>query len=299
MAAAAAQIPRVAEIDDELMARVLQWCAEAGRTSSPAEVRDALSALSWDALLAVRAVLADPPPARPLGPHALAEIARGAAPEVAAQRERDGVHGHQGEAEVATAGEHHAAGDRDAEASSGDAAPRAEKKTTRGKGTRRLATVVIRRARDRRDDEGSREVQPPLVDELFRSEGRAVVERWVRRHGARRARLVEEVAAWRRPDGSPAGEDDVARLLDVHGLRRPFERREREEVLHALRASGGMLTRAARALAISPEALAGTIARLAIGDEVEHLRDERRRDIRRRATLGDRVRLLEIGRAHV
>ncbi|HET7755365.1 MAG TPA: Fis family transcriptional regulator, partial [Anaeromyxobacteraceae bacterium] len=256
----------MAEIDDELMARVLQWCAEAGHPSSPAEVRDALSSLSWDALLAVRAVLADPPPTQPLGPAALADIARGTAPEIAAQRERDRAPG----APVGATGEEGAA------PSAPPAARAPETKKARGKATRRIATVVIRRARDRREDDTPGDAPPPLLDDLFLSEGRAVLERWVRRHGARRARLVEELSAWRRPDGSPPGDDDLARLLDAHGLTRPFERREREEILHAVRASGGTLAGAAHALGISTDALAASTERVGIATEVERIRDERR-----------------------
>ncbi|HET9598708.1 MAG TPA: Fis family transcriptional regulator, partial [Anaeromyxobacteraceae bacterium] len=83
----------MAEIDDELVARALRWCAEAGRHAAAGEVRAALAPLSWDELLAARALLADPPPARPLGPHALADLARGALPDVAAEREREGRYG--------------------------------------------------------------------------------------------------------------------------------------------------------------------------------------------------------------
>lgn len=267
----------MAEIDDELMARVLRWCAEAGRPATPDEVRDALTPLSWDALLAVRAVLADPPPARPLGPSALVEIAQGTPAEVAAERERSSG----ARPEVLPAASEQV-----------PAPPPAEKKRTRGKSTRRLATVVIRRARDRREDDTPAHTPLPLVDELFLAEGRAVLERWVRRHGARRGRLVEEITAWRRPDGAPAGEEELERLLDAHGLARAFERREREEVLHAIRAAGGLLGGAARSLGLSAEALATTIERLGISSEVERIRDERRDDLRRRATLGDRVRLL-------
>src|SRR5512140_1848775 len=78
------------DLDDELIARALQWCAAAGRPSSADQVRAALAPLSWDQLLAARALLADAPPARPLGPRALADLARGALPDVAAERERAG-----------------------------------------------------------------------------------------------------------------------------------------------------------------------------------------------------------------
>ena len=79
----------MAEIDAELVERVTRWCAEAGRQTGRAEIHGALEPLSWDELLALRALLADPPPARPLGPYALADLARGAPADVAAERERE------------------------------------------------------------------------------------------------------------------------------------------------------------------------------------------------------------------
>src|SRR5512136_637101 len=81
------------DLDPELLGRAVRWCAEAGRTATPAALRRALAPLGWDELLAARALLADPPPARPLGPFALADIARGAPADVAAERERGGRYG--------------------------------------------------------------------------------------------------------------------------------------------------------------------------------------------------------------
>ena len=79
--AASATFPlAMAELDTELLERVARWCAEAGRQTGVAEIRAALAPLGWDELLTVRALLVDPPPARPLGPHALAELARGVPP---------------------------------------------------------------------------------------------------------------------------------------------------------------------------------------------------------------------------
>src|SRR5690348_7451269 len=122
------------EIDDELIARALRWCADAGRPSSPQAVRDALAPLSWDELLAARALLADPPPARPLGPRALTELARGASPAEAAAREQAGDFGEGGVPRPAP----------EAEA---EAAPRrASGGTRRG---RKAAGPVVHRARDR------------------------------------------------------------------------------------------------------------------------------------------------------
>src|SRR5512133_1522174 len=88
----------MAELDAEMLERVARWCAEAGRQAGAAEIRAALGSLGWDELLAVRALLADPPPARPLGPYALADLARGAPADVAAEREREGRYRREPEA---------------------------------------------------------------------------------------------------------------------------------------------------------------------------------------------------------
>ena len=79
----------MAELELETIERAVRWCAEAGRQTTPGEVRAALGSLGWDQLLAARALLADPPPARPLGPHALADLARGVPADLAAERERE------------------------------------------------------------------------------------------------------------------------------------------------------------------------------------------------------------------
>ena len=66
------------ELDPEILARVLRWCAEAGAPTRGEAVRAALEPLSWDDLLAVKAAIADPPPRRGLGPAELVALARGA-----------------------------------------------------------------------------------------------------------------------------------------------------------------------------------------------------------------------------
>jgi len=224
-------------IDDELVARALRWCAEAGRPSTAAEVREALEPLGWDELLAARALLADPPPAQPLGPRALAELARGASPAQAAAHELAGEHGHSG-------------------------APR------------------------------QAPPRPPL-DDLFESEGRAVLERLLREHGARRPRLSAALAAgWRRGDGSAPDSGDLERLLDAHGFAHGFARREHDELLHALRAAGGVRRRAAEVVGFTPAELDAALERLGAREEAEAIRSAHRNELRRRALLADRVRLL-------
>jgi hypothetical protein len=285
------------EIDDELVARAIDWCSEAHRSASADEIRTALSRLSWDELLAVRAVLADPPPTHPLGPLALIDLARGTAPELAAERERrrceidlpplcstdperiplargrsEGEDSHRPDPRLG-------------------AEPPAP---TRKKGKCGPAGPVIRRARDRVKPE-SRQLEPllPLVDDLFASEGRTVLERLIRQHGARRARIAAALAnGWRRADGTAPGEEELSRLLDLHGLARGFESRERDELLHALRAAAGLRTRAAHAVGVAPAAFDTALERLGARDEAASIRAAHRDELRRRATLSERVRML-------
>jgi hypothetical protein len=157
----------------------------------------------------------------------------------------------------------------------------------------RRASVVIRRARDRRPPGPPSAPPLPSLDGLLAPEGRATLEALLRRHGARASHLVRALAeGWRRADGSPPGEPDLRALLDVHGLRRSFERRERDAALHAVRVAGGVLRRAAASLRIAPGDLDALLRRTGGSGEAEALREARRAELRRRATLAERARLL-------
>jgi hypothetical protein len=263
----------------EVISRAVRWCAEAGRQVTEDQARAALEPLSWDEMIAVRALLADPPPARPLGPHALADIARGASPEMAAQRERDGRY--LAEAAFESVAQ-----------TPPSSSPPPARSTQRRKASR--ADVRVRRARDRVPHQVASVPPPlPLLEELYRPEGRAILERLIRQLGTRRSALAMALgASWRRADGAPVSEGDVAALLDEHGLARPFERRERALLLHALKAAGGARPRAAAQIGISAEAFCSALERLGAVQEAEEVRDEWRADIRRRATLSERVHLL-------
>lgn len=267
------------DLDSELLDRVARWCAEAGRTAGAREIRRALSPLGWDELLAVRALLADPPPARPLGPHALADIARGAPADVAAEREREGRYGPE---------EHD-------DAPPPPPTPAGAPPPEPGRRSRRKAkpSVVIRRARDREPTPSPATPARAPLDALLRPEGRAELERLVRSLGARRRALAAALGErWEGPGGAPPGEDDVATLLDHHGLARSFERRERDELLHALRATGGVRAAAAERLGVDLAGLDAALARLGAAEEAERIRDHHRAELRARATLSERVSLL-------
>ncbi len=83
----------------------------------------------------MRALLADPPPARPLGPAALADLARGAPPDVAAEREREGRY--RAELEAAPGEPRNSAAPRPA---------------GRSRRTRRPVPPIVHRKRDRCGD---------------------------------------------------------------------------------------------------------------------------------------------------
>lgn len=264
----------MAELDLETVEQVARWCAEAGRQATPAQIRAALGGLTWDELLAARALLADPPPARPLGPQALADLARGAPADVAAERERSGRYPAVAPAEAPPA----VAG---APARPGPGRPR-----------RKGRPSVIVRKKTPAPAPGAAPPRP-LLDELLLPAGRATLERLVRAHGGRRpALLLALSASHRRPDGLPPGDPDLDRLLEHHGLTRSFARRERDEVLHAVRAAGGVLARAAAALGFHADGLAEAMARLGCEADVETIRAGKRRDLAARGTLSDRARLV-------
>lgn len=268
----------MADLDAELLERAVRWCAEAGRQVSRTEVRAALARLSWDALLAARALLADPPPARPLGPLALADMARGASAQQAAEREREGRY-----LPETTWPE------PSPPATGREAVPRRSSR----RGARTASGPRVRRARDRLPVPAELDRGLPLLDELFRAGGRSVLERLLRRRGAVRPALVSALAqGWRRADGRPLEEADLGALLEAHGMSRAFERRERAGLMHALRAAGGVRTRAAAALGMTVETYGGALRRLGAEGEAEAVREERRAALRGRATLSERARLL-------
>ncbi|HSM93356.1 MAG TPA: helix-turn-helix domain-containing protein, partial [Anaeromyxobacteraceae bacterium] len=265
----------MSDLDPELIEKTIRWCADAGRQATPALVRAALAPLGWDELLAVRALLADPPPVRPLGPFALADVARGAPADVAAERERGGLY-------------------REAVARAADGAPSAPAPAPAPRSRKRArAPFQVRRASERRSEPPPATPSLPLLDELLLEEGRAVLERLVRRHGGRRSRIVEALAAgWRRADAATVASDDLDRLLAHHGMAGSFAIRERDELLHALRAAGGVRARAAEAVGLDAPGLDAALGRLGANAEAERLREQRRRALRARGTLTQRTHLL-------
>ena len=224
---------------------------------------------------------ADPPPAQPLGPHALADMARGTPADAAADREREARYPREEDDEPV--------------APPAPAPPPRGKSAGRGRSKKaKAAGIVVHRARDRIVAlPAPPPPAPPSLDDLRRDEGRAVLERFLRRHGGRRAAILAELrAGWRGPDAAVPSEADLAALLDLHGLARAFEHREHDELLHALRAAGGSRAAAAARLGLDEAGLDASLARLGATADAERIREERRSDLRAQATLSERVHLL-------
>ncbi len=248
------------EIDREILDRAMRWCAESGRPVHEDVVRHALGPLGWDALLAVKAILADPPPARDLSPSDLVALSRGAPP-----------------------------------VSEGAPTPRKPRKPG-ARATRTPRPVPgprIRRARDRVEPHTPSPVAPPSIDLLYRESGRAVLDRMVRRLGANRTAILGALATgWSAGGGVPTSAD-LDRLLAHHGLARGFAERERALLLHAFRKHGGVFLRVARELGAAPADLRAAVSRLELTGPVEAVREARRRVLDRKGTLADRARLVD------
>ena len=271
----------MAELDLETIERAVRWCAEAGRQTTAGEVRAALVTLDWDQLLSVRSLLSEPPPARPLGPHALADMARGVPADVAAEREGKARYPRPGATSPPIPGQPPVA-----------PAPDVPPRRT-GKNARRQ--VVVRKAVAVSIEPPPSPPRLPLLEELLLPAGRGELSRLIRRLGGRRPLLVAAVAAThRRADGTPLGDADLDAALEHHGLDRAFLRRERDELFHAVRAAAGVLAMAAATLGHDLTSLDAAISRLGLDVEVKRLREARRRDLRSRATLSERA-LLWVG----
>ena len=248
------------EIDREIIDRAMRWCAESGRPVHEDVVRHALGPLGWDALLAVKAILADPPPARDLSPSDLVALSRGGPP-----------------------------------AATGAPAPRAARKagTRAPRASRPVPGPRIRRARDRVEPSTPSPAAPPSIDLLYQEAGRAVLDRMVRQHGANRTAILAALAAgWSAGGGAPSS-GDLDRLLAHHGLARGFAERERALLLHAFRKHGGVFLRVARELGTAPADLRAAVTRLELSGPVEAVREARRRVLDRKGTLADRARLVD------
>jgi len=252
------------EIDREMLDRAVRWCARSGRPVREEKVRAVLEPLGWDELLAVKATLAAPPPARDLSPSDLVALSRAAAPP-----------------------------SRPAPRVPAPTAARAG----RGRGaraTRPASGPRIRRAQDVVASPASGPALLPHMDGLYRESGRAEIGRLVRRLGANRVAILSDLASrWSDREGSPPGATDLDRLLEHHGLARGFAERERALFLHAVGKHGGVVVRMARDLGMAPEDVRGAVDRLGLRPAVESIREARRRRLERKATLSERARLLD------
>jgi hypothetical protein len=248
------------EIDREILDRAMRWCAESGRPVHEDVLRHVLQPLGWDELLAVKAILADPPPGRDLSPADLLALSRGVEPAKRATAKR---------------------------------APRRSEGRTGPRSPRPPPGPRIRRARDRVEATTPSPASAPSIDLLYQESGRAILDRMVRKCGANRTAIVGALSAGWSAGGRAPTSADLDRLLLHHGLTRGFAERERALVLHAFRKHGGVGLRVARELGASPADLRAAVARLDLAGPVEAIREARRRVLDRKGTLAERARLID------
>ncbi len=280
---------------------VSDFCRRAGAPASPRAVREALSALAESDDFRVRAVTDAEPPACPLGPFAVVDLARGTAADVAGLRERSGYYALVEEMlalhDAPRADPSESAPPVAAAALVPPAAPQrpiegpvAQPAFTSGPSPVRAEThapTVAERIAPRR-----RAVQPPApprgrftqveaqrapLESLEADEGRATLETLLRQHGHRPALLRAIAQGYTGRRGEPSA-SELDALLTAHGLLGAVEASERELILAAVSEHRGALGRVAWTLGLRGPELSALVSRLGLDPEVDRLREHFRRE---------------------
>jgi hypothetical protein len=282
---------------------VSDFCRRAGAPASPQAVRSALSALSEADDFRVWAITDSEPAARPLGPYAVVDLARGTVLDTAALRERSGYYalveemlGLAGRSQCSARGATGAEASADAEPfplGNVAAATAQELRPVEGSApepSSRPSTVPERIAPRRRQSAAGEgpaqprgrftqlDSQPAPFDELYRPEQRESLGRLLQQHGHRLALLRALAQGYAGPRGAEPTLSQLDAVLAHHGLLAQAEARERALVLAEVRQSRGALGRVAWALGLRPPELRPLIERLGLDVEVEELRERFRRE---------------------
>jgi hypothetical protein len=260
---------------------VSDFCRRAGAPASPREVRSALSAISEADDFRVRAVTDAEPAARPLGPYAVVDLARGTPPELAALRQRGGYYALveemlDAEPPVSTTQESHPT---DTPGLTGGAEP-----------ISRPSAVAQRIAPLSRQSPGGEgpaqprgrftqlESQPAPFDELYRPEQRESLQRLLQQHAHRTALLRALAHGYAGPRGAEPTPSQLDAVLAHHGLLAQAEAQERALILAEVRQARGALGRVAWELGLRPPELRAALDRLGLVTEIEELRERFRRE---------------------
>jgi len=280
---------------------VSDFCRRAGMPASPRAVREALSTVAESDDFRIRAVTDAEPPVQPLGPFAVADLARGTPPDTAALRERSGYYALVEELLAAQDAPTPAAAPPVATvARLSDAAPASLPRpaeapapprppTSRGAPSARKdePTVAERIAPRRRAPQPPAqprgrftqvEAQPTPLATLEGPEGRAILQSLLQQHGHRSTLLRALAHGYVGAHGAAPSASELDALLGAQGLLESTEASERALILAELSEHRGALGRVAWALGLRGPELRSLVASLGLTQEVDRVRERFRRE---------------------
>ncbi|WP_240359848.1 hypothetical protein [Pyxidicoccus trucidator] len=310
---------------------VSDFCRRAKSPAPAPEVREALALLAEDDDFRVRTLTDGEPEASPLGPFAVVDILRGTAPSLAAQRQACGFYDVARElayvreektpppapvSDIPTFATPPRAspGAEEGDGKAGRKATKAEKAEAAVQ-----ERITPRKRATPETEADAAEALPPEGDEdlgflrrdLPRPRGRFT------RVEAPRASFMELTRLSSKPavEGALEGAEhrfallrnlsqryngsrgeltlvDVENVLRDHGLLEAFTDKERQQVIAAYSDQRGAAGRVAWTLGLSPSELQRLVSVLAVGDEVEALRERFRREALATSHLTHRLDLL-------
>lgn len=306
---------------------VSDFCRRARSMASPAEVREALALLSEEEDFRVRTLTDTEPEASPLGPFAVVDVLRGAAPSLAAQRQACGYYEvvqelarvreektpaptvvpqtpvfatppappapAGGTAEATDSGKSGKAAGRGAESIQERIAPR--KRTTGAEQEEPLEAEPPRFLKRELPKPRGRftQVAAPRTSyqTLLRVEGRDILSTAIARN-EHRFTLLKALGEHYSGAKGELTLVDVENALQAHELLETLTAKERQAVLTAYAEHRGAAGRVAWALGLSPSELQRLITSLKLAAEVEEVRERFRREALGSRHLTQRLDLL-------
>lgn len=307
------------EVPTPIAVALSDFCRRAQAPASPAEVREALSALSPDDDFRVRALSEEgPSPEARWTPLAAVDLVRGTRPALVAQRLSCGYY--DVVRDLLEASDRPASAPEPmTQAPAPTAAPAAPRLTRAKAKAEALEARIAPRVRSAGESEEAfddapmesgtaalpkRELPRPRgrftslppsrtsIRELSGPEGRATLEALVEQHPHRFSLLRAVASQYNGPKGAEVSAGELEVLLEQLELSDQLHTRERRAVLNAYAEHRGANGRVAWALALSPSELEQLVSRLELTEQVEQLRERFREEALSPRTLAARIDML-------
>lgn len=310
------------EVPTPIAVALSDFCRRAQAPATPAEVREALSALSPDDDFRVRALSEEgPSPEARWTPLAAVDLVRGTRPALVAQRLGCGYYDLA--RELIAASDQPLSSPEEApmapEAPAPAAAPRVSRAKAKAEALGARIAPRVRSAAEADPLDGDLDAEqsetgsaalprrdlpkprgrftslPPSrasLQELSGREGRATLEALVEQHPHRFSLLRAVASQYSGPKGAEVSAAELEVLLDQQALAEQLHDRERRAVLNAYAEHRGANGRVAWALSVSPSELDQLIARLTLTEQVDQLRERFREEALSPRTLAARIDML-------